>query len=359
MLLNASLWGYNTSTMNKTSLIGLAATSAMLLSAIPALAATPQQILESNLKALDAKGPTNISAEIKLNVTEKIWATTKTDGPQSTSATFRYDQRSLGEAGNQNSEAKLTITQAEVKDKVQTMKLDQPISMQWKVLMPKIYGQLEQVPESVLGALKTVGVDAAPYVGQWYKIEIPADLMGSLAQITAQSAQAEESLKAMNDIAKQKLVKITYTEKRYKNAKGEQIVRVRIAPNFTYLATLRTAELKEAAKITDRAARTAKVKQINTDYADMIKQLRAVSMVANINVTKQTTERVEFYVSKTDPKKDCTYNSLGKEVCKTIGNTTVTIHGGVNLLAPNAMPIQEPANALTLDAVQGLMQAKQ
>lgn len=342
----------------KYTLSSLTAVGVLVASAIPALAATPQEIINSGLKTMNTDGASRIAGEVTVKVRETRYRTATKISPESTDMTIRFEQRNLPKQdGVQNSEGRFALTKFEMKADGETMSLPSPINLTWKYLQPAVYGYVENVPQVLVDSMKDI-FDISPYLNQWYKVVLPTEAKDML---TGDSRLKQVNV--INDLTKEladkQAIKVLSTEKTYTNAASEKMARVRITANRTVLAKERLADLKEAYKITDRKARNARVAEINKEYTELLKELNKLRAVANVNLTTNKIERLEASVTQSDPKKECNFVGTSlKQVCKTVGMTNVTILAGVSFLKTDVTPIAVPAEAKVLDAVQGLLQAE-
>jgi len=341
----------------KYTLSGLAAIGVMIATAIPALAATPQQILDKSLTAINPDQGSNVMGQLSVDVKEKRWIKSPTKTPQSGTMSVKFEQRTLPkEFGLQNSEGALTITSAEITDAQQTMKLDQPIKAQWKTLLPAIYARLEQVPESVVSMLKAQDVDLTSYLGKWQRIDIPAKLTAAKDEAGAPLANATENLNNFKQIANEHALRVGRTEKSWTDKQGNNMARIQILANRVLLYKNYTNDVKAVYKIKDRTQRNTQLKSLRTEYNQTLKDMAKLKVTADMNLTKETIEAANVTFAQNDLKNECTWNArLNKDVCKNVGRTYVTVTGNLSFLPENHTPVAAPDTYSNLDAVNNFL----
>jgi len=347
---------YNTPTM-KYTLSGLAAIGVMVATAIPALAATPQQILDKSMVSINPDQGSNITGQLSVDVKEKRWVKSTTKTPENGTMTVKFEQRTLPkEFGMQNSEGRLTITNAQISDTDQTVKLEQPIKAQWKMLLPTIYTRLEQVPDSIVGMLKTQDVDLTPYLGQWQRIDIPNKLMAAKDQASNPLQNATEDLNVLKQINDEHALIAGKTQKTWNNKQGQKMVRVVIAANKALLYKNYQKDLKVAYKIPDRSERNAQIKYLRDGYNKTAQDLAKIKATADINMNSENVETVNLSFVQNDLKNECTWNERRqREICRNVGRTYVTVDGSLTFLPENHTPIAAPDTYANLDAVNGFL----
>ncbi len=340
--------------MKLTKFAGLAASASLLFAAMPALAATPQEIINASLKNISSEGAMRIVGEVNVQVREKFYRAADKQGPEAVDVTMRFDQRALAlQNGTQDSEGRFTLAKFEMVSDSQKITLPQPVTLDWKYLNPALYAYVSNVPQALIDTLKGE-LDLTPYVNQWYKLEMPA---GATQAVTGQQQISEINGLAKN-LADKQVLRVTRTEKTWTNANGDKLARVRIAANRAALNADRLASLREAYKIKNYTERRSAIAAINKEYSDTLKELAKIQAVAEVNTTKNTVDRVEISFAQTDPKKSCTWNdATNKSVCRTIGTTSVKILGGVSFLPTTNAPVLVPSEAKTFEPLQNIFQA--
>jgi hypothetical protein len=335
----------------KSSFLGLAATGAMFLSAVPAIAATPQQILTNNLSNLKPENGINLVGEVQTVYKETLWAKSNSGSPSNVNATIKFDYRMPPKTGDiQNTEGGFAVSKAEMTESGEKMQTTDPLAIRWKYVAPVVYGKLEKISDLMVEAIKP-NLDLTPYIGQWTKVEIPAQALSQLGQ-TGQAGEANSMIK---EIINRNLVQTGRTLKTMTNQTGDKIIRVQLNINRGVLTKEYRKNVIEARKIKNRAERTVRLNELYKEYAEMLKNLGKVKGVAHINLTSERVERIEVSVATNEPKKDCQFNSKGKEVCKTVGRTNVNVLAGLTFLPIDSSPVVAPESALTLQAIQDLL----
>jgi len=335
----------------KSSFLGLAAAGAMFLSAVPAMAATPQQILAKDLTGLKPEYGYKIAGEIQIAYKETLWAKSQSTAPSDVKATIGFDQRMPPKQGDrQDWEGGLKVTKTEMNVDGEKVQATDVLGLRWKYVAPVFYGKLENMTDVAVQALKPT-FDLTPYIGQWNKVEIPAQALAEIGK----SGKPGEAAGVIQVIINRNLIQTGRVLKTTTNNAGDKIVRVQLNLNRGVLTSEYRKNVAEARKIKDRAERNAKLNQLYKDYTDMLKDLAKIKGVAMVNLTTQRVERVEASVATAEPKKDCQLNSKGKQVCKTIGRTNVSVLAGVTFLPVDTSPVVAPEGAVTLQAIQDLL----
>ena len=325
---------------------------AIIFYAPSVFAATPQEILNSSLANFDTDKGVNITGELNVNVLENRWIKTDAPEPQKASLKFNFSQRSLPKVDDhQDGEGSLTLLKAYIADQFNEFKIDEPITISWRTLSPYSYVKVEKLPDSVAKTLSDMGVNLDEITQHWIEFESKQDesfaqeVIPVLPSATAEPSQ--EVLNTFTGLGEKQFLTITSTEKTYKNAKGENIVRVRVGINRNLLYQEYQKELQDAYKIKDYTQRVEAIKTSKDEYQDNLQDLAKLHMAANINVTTQRLERFEFGFIQTDPKEDCSWNDdYTKEVCKQVGTTTVTMGGGFWLHDLDLSPVYIPYNPI-------------
>lgn len=326
-----------------------------LFCASPALAVTPQEILNNSLSSYNSKDGYRIVGQMVIDVNETRYASAIKAGPESGSFTLDFLSRALPEKdGQQDSEGQLTLSKASLKGDGQNLEMDEPLSFQWKNVDPYLYGRIEKMPAVISGLLGS-DMDLSALVGQWFKMEAPEDMNG-LSQINDQTQRIDQMTEFFQAMADKKALLVARTEKKYKNPAGDDMLRVRLAINRGMIYKEYVNNLNQAYKIKAYKERVAKIKELRAEYYKTIAEINKISAVANINLTQNKLDRIEMGMSQKDPKEECTWNEKAKKsICKTIGWTNVRVIGGMTFMPVDNKPITLPDNALDLDDWGNLM----
>lgn len=254
---------------------------------------------------------------------------------------FSSSARALSAASG---EGRFAIDSADVSgipDMPAGIKMESPLSIQWKVVDRSAYVQLEKAPDSLISMWKDTGMDLGLILGRWVKFDAGTNTADSKADFLKllSSGDLARGLRLKNFFDRNSILQVTRVEKRTKNAAGEDIwrMRARVNPavvNFFYQESLRSLPKSGA-------ARTKALKSLNASFAKIRVSLARTSMAVNVNVTKKRIERFELggkYPEKT----------------KT-GTMTITVAVGTSM-SPNAgEPVIAPAVALTPEEVIQLL----
>lgn len=309
-----------------------------------ALAATPQQMLDAAVLKSNAVAPFNMTGEMVIRTSEKALRE-KTPGQQ-VEVKLNLAQRRNG----MSSEGNLAIKSFSAKmNGVEVPTTNDPATIEWKVTDGKAYLRVSQASDAVLGALKLYGIDVSGTVGTWVEVDLlslfsmvgPSDV--AMANEAANVAASEAS--KFGDI---KTLQVTRVERRWKED-GVDMIRVRVRLNPAVINKAMSMDLKAIdAKAKDaKAQRTA----VNTKYAEMRKFAANFQIAINIKVQEQSIDRIEMGYKRVDPVKECSKNSLGKEVCKTTGSRTSEMNAGFFLRGASNAPVQAPKNAVSSDVL--------
>ncbi len=351
---------YNNVTMKKIAyLVGYAVAFAVIFYASSALAATPQEILNQTLANYDSDIGMNMSGDMNMNLLETISDKTYSNGPQKVSFSMNFAQRSLpkDENGYQDGEGYFRINKMYIEDASDVFTISDPLAIFWRVVAPNMYVKVDRLPESLRNQLAELGADLSPITQRWFSFEAPqgqgvSDLLPPMA--TGGVDPTDKLLGMFKNLGDKQILQVLSTEKRYKNAQGEDMIRVRVGINRNVLYREYQAELNEAYKIKDYKERTEAIKTARDEYNENLKDARALHMAGNINVTQQKLERIEFGLTQTKDKEDCSWNDdYTDQTCHVVGKTTVTFTAGIWLNAPNHSKVEVPYNAMTMDEAEG------
>lgn len=324
------------------------------LSPISAFAAsTPQQIVDANLQRLSVNQPASISGEVKLTVTDKPVAKTGTVSTGSVSFTFNSRTSPSGNA-LPDTEGDITLSSFESSGMgVSIPTITNPGKIEWKTTSGSAYVRISEVASNIASFLSAAGVNTDALIGTWLKLDpsnTPACTNQSVcgtAAIVSSQAQAE-----IASIVKSP-IRITRVEKRWKAENGDSMIRVRGVVNSTMISNLQNREIKMiGAKDQQRAA---KIKEINSRYAELRKATNSVQFALNINQTDNSIERAEIGVTNRQPTKSCTTNKWKITTCKTISNVTTSLIAGLNFAPGKADKIVPPSTSITVDDLINLL----
>jgi hypothetical protein len=337
----------NAASSLRRSVWALAIVTALSPIATFAATATPQQITDANLQRLSTTQPASVSGEVKINVTEK--PVKKTESSSSGSVSFHFNSRTVP-SGNAvpNTEGDLSITSFESSGMgVSIPTLTNPGSLEWKSINGTSYLRVTNIANTISSFLSAAGVKVDTIIGTWLKLD-PSSLPACSSMSTCGTAAmvASQTQKDLSTIMKSP-VRITRTEKKWKAANGDMMVRVRGIINPTMISGLQNREIK-AVSLKDKQ-RAAKIKDINARYTELRKVTGAIQLALNINQTDKTIERAEIGVTQNQPTKVCTTNKWKMTSCKTTSNTKTNLLIGLNFAPGKSDAIVAPSSALTVD----------
>jgi hypothetical protein len=318
--------------------------------AVPAtaFAATPQQILNTAVASLDASGPLRLDTEVTLNVMEKTVRApiSVTEGVMK----FFVSQRRLPVTeGRCDSEGRFEIRQIDVKDGDMPFMLDAPIAIQWKIVACKLYVRLESVPPSIIGVLKDLEVDVTPVVGQWASIDMPTEDLPTMLGDT-DAAALSPFMRALEGITSKDVLRVVRVEKRETRPDGHVISRFRVRVNPLLVSRLQAAAIKDVSR-TD-PDRRSKINAIYKDFAKIRRTIANLHMVAIVDETAGTMQRMEFGIVVKQPKKTCTWNStFTRQTCRTTSNQTFRIAAGQSYLPDSGAPVIAPTDAIPFETL--------
>jgi hypothetical protein len=354
---------YNIVTMKKiTYLLGYAVAFAVIFYASSALAATPQDILNQTLANYDPDTGMNMSGELHMDLRENIWDKSYSNGPERASFSMSFAQRSLpkGEDGYQDGEGYFKINKLYIEDAEDVFTISDPLKIFWRIVKPNMYVKVDQLPESLKTQLAELGADLSPVTQRWFSFDAPQDEdMGDLLPPIAPADvdPTEKILGMFQNLGDKEFLQVLRTEKTFKNAAGEDIIRVRVGINKNVLYREYQLELNEAYKIENRTVRSEAIATAREDYNDNLEDARVLHMAVNINVTTQRLERIEFGLTQTKDKEDCDWNDdFTDEICHVVGQTTVTFRAGIWLNPPDHRQVYIPYNAMSMDEAEGFFE---
>jgi hypothetical protein len=330
-------------------------TVATCLSPLAAFAATatPQQMIDANLQRLSTTQPASVSGEVNLNVTEK--PVQKTASGTSGSVSFTFNSRTVpSEKAVPNSEGDLSITSFESSGTGFSIPtLINPATLEWKSINGTGYVRIAALADVIKSLLSGMGVNIDALIGTWVKLDpssIPACTDQSVCG--AGAAIASQNQADLANILKSP-IKVTRTEKKWTASNGDAMIRVRGKINPTVITNLQNRDLKAVdAKAKDRAA---KIKAINTSYAELRKITGSIEFALNINQTDGTVERAELGMSQNRPMKTCTTNKWKITTCKTTSNVKTSLLMGLNFSQGKPDAIVAPDKSITVDDLIGLL----
>ena len=339
---------------------------------MPSLAATPtpQQALNEALKSELTRTTGSVQMAGRVDADYKPFKRGETPGKGHVA--FSMNARTLPTADgskptlkNVQSEGRISLDSASASglpDSMETVNLESPLSVQWKIVDGTIYAQLEKIPASLSSVWSELGMDLNVIVGRWIRFspgegEMPDEIFGSsnpadLMKLIA-DGDAARALRIKNFFDRNSILQVTRVEKRSKNSAGEDIWRLRVRVNPALVTFLYNEAYRDLPK--SGADRTAALKELNTQFAQIRQTLARTSMAVNVNVTKMFIERFEIGGTYPQTTKDCAYNfNLKREVCTNTGTLTIKVAAGASMSQNAGGPVIPPAMSLTPEEVSEL-----
>ncbi|MFA5130166.1 MAG: hypothetical protein WC477_04615 [Patescibacteria group bacterium] len=330
----------------KNKLTILCATAGTLLLPCVALAATPQQVLNSAIANTNTSAPMMTMGDLSVRTTETPLRSRTPS--QDIKATMGVNTRVVPSQGS--AEGTVNIQNVQGKSAGMTIQsTNNPGSIEWKVTAGKVYARVSQVSDSVLNALKMYGINVASAVGNWVEVDLSKMFsMSGDASKAASMAGVPVQQKDTVSLLTPKLLQVVSVEKRWKQG-TDSMMRLRVRLNPTVINNAMNAELKKVDKKAKDAV--AQRKAITAKYAEMKAFAAKVQLAVNVNVTKNAIDRVESFIRQVDPVKTCKLNKANKQVCSTTSNRVTEVRTGVTVRGASSNPVVAPANALTLEQV--------
>lgn len=339
---------------------------------MPSMAAapTPQQALNEALKSELTRTAGSVQMAGRVDVEYKPFKRGETPGKGHFA--FSLNARTLPTADgskptlkNAQSEGRISLDSASASglpDSPESMNLESPLSVQWKIVNGTFYVQLEKIPASLTTMWSELGMDLNMIVGRWIRFspgegEMPDEIFGSsnpadIMKLIA-DGDAARALRIKNFFDRNSILQVTRVEKRSKNTAGEDIWRLRVRVNPALVTFLYNEAYRELPK--SGADRTAALKELNTQFTQIRQTLARTSMAVNVNVTKKFIERFEIGGAYPQTMKDCTFNmKTNREVCTNTGTLTVKVAVGASMSQNAGGPVIPPATSLTPEEVSEL-----
>ena len=335
-----------------TTLTTLATTLTLLTMVAPAptLAATTQQSLDASIANLySVTKPMDFDAIMNVHMTERPVKKTTT-APLTGSARIHLNARLL--SASKQTEGTLTLESFDMpmgSSIPMPIKLDSPISIEWKVLDKVAYLHIAKFPQSLIDMLKAQGVDVSSAIGPWVSLDSSSsDTTLPIPSMSTISTDASNAKSAFH-------LRVLRIEKKTIDANKHTILRLRVAPNQTDITREKNMELSAAMKMysgkdmESRLERADAIKAINARYADLQKSLKTVQAVINLDATSNTIQRIEIAGTQSKPQQNCDWNDkANKMICTTEATQIFTYNVGINLTADSGAAVVAPANSQPL-----------
>jgi protein-disulfide isomerase len=247
----------------------------------------------------------------------------------------------------------LRVPQFEYKtDKEPLVKVPNPFNLEVRLVNHVVYIRVSDVAPALLAQLPATTSpgesDLRALIGAWIKID-PAELGADMQDFSMLStgitdATKDANLKDLRALLSGSVFQVVSVESRTKNSAGDQMMRLRIRLNPTFIDRLVSYQDAQAVKMggvkMTAKQRAAAKKELQTALAPL-------KLVAVVNATKMTLDRVEAVYVKTDSIYRYDYRN-GKEKKYYNGKSTMDIRFGISLqgITDRSVPIPEGAISL-------------
>ena len=322
--------------MLKHALIVSAALIALPLSSF---AATPQQIL-NNLPIQTTPKAQRLQGVINLNVKSKD--NVKNAKMEEVKMAISLDQRLVPNSnGSYDSEGRIALNKLESKEL--PFSFTEAFSVQWKWVNKRVYLMVDKIPAVVLEYAAKANVPLSDIMNRWFVLD--ASFLDSFEKLA--SNQKSLSPTELQKLSKDRPFIAVRQEKAWKNAAGEQMVRIRARLNPTYITKMQAAEVAALDKKSPFYA--SELKDLRARQTKIAATLRNMIFALEVNTTKNQLARVEIAGNQTESQQTCTYNAKTKrDVCKVASTQYVTYSTGFSFLPDTGEAIVEPMNNTNL-----------
>lgn len=313
----------------------------LMVAPIGAGAATLQQIYGNAVKATFQKGEplrVDAKADLGLTVTPQKGAKTQTDTQLRLMLRYRKQQGT-----RQDSEGRLVFERIKTNDPKSSLPdtLGMPLAIEWKHLDKMAYFRLktqEPIPELE----KQLGPDAAKFLGQWLSVEGSegSQDVKSLTTTSLPTAGSMFQSSTSNDLLDLKVVK---AEKTMRRPNGDVVYRMRLAIDPATITKRQNARLAALKTMKDSATKRNQVAEIKKDAAEQRAAAKHTWIVAEVNQTKNTLERLELQGWTDSSKTNFFNNEKSKE--------TLKFKAGITFMRDGDWEVAAPANSLDLKEV--------
>lgn len=308
-------------------------------------AATLQQIYGNAVKATFQKGEplrVDAKADLGLTVTPQKGAKTQTDTQLRLMLRYRKQQGT-----RQDSEGQLVFERIKTNDPKSSLPdtLGKPLAIEWKHLDKMAYFRLKtQTPIPELE--KQLGPDAAKFIGQWLSVEgnEGSQDVKSLTTTSLPSVGSMFQSSTSNDLLDLKVVK---AEKTTRRPNGDLVYRMRLAIDPAIITKRRNARLAALKSLKDSTSKRDQTAAINKDAVEQQAAAKHTWIVAEVNQTKNTLERLEFQGWTDSSKTDIFTSQKSKETLKFKAGITFKRDGDWEVAAPtNSLDLKEVLTSL-------------
>ncbi len=317
----------------------------------PAFAATPQQIVNQSLFQMQAGAAQSSDGTFEISVSERSLVGKPAVGG---SARFRLSQNVMAGAGIQNNDGSFTVERVVLPPSPETVEIQRylnNLSLGWRYADGALFFRVSGVAPSLLEKAKEEGMDLAPYVDRWIKVD--GELMDSLQELQRLNSPANlqtSELGWLVDLAKKyPPLLLTRIERRETRPNGDKIQRMRFRVNPAFMNALQRKALAEIK--TTGADRRYEVQAVNAQFTEVRRVTAGMALVGVVNTTQQRLERIEIGGSITQPQKTYEWNQrLQRSIQRTTSILTIKYAMGMNLKAFTGT-ITPPSDFLMLSDV--------
>lgn len=308
-----------------------------LLFPLTSFAASPQQILTRVFKAETGRlDPAYVSAEVKLDFLTHQRG--KTDEKNAFHVSFWT--RALPATPKKDNEGGISLDGLSLAPDALTNPppfiLDRPVSIRWKSMEAKTYLQVEQLPQSLLDMVKTLGVNPDPLLGQWISTSLKEaqNLTGSLSDSSSLNPRSLLMLTDdLKELEKQPPLRATMIERRSTDDQGHTILRIRAKVNPAFIEAMRRLEAKDL----NRRDRDyyKQLASLNKKYAEMQRLLRQLFITVTVDDTASVLKQIEM---------EGTFKKTEKGITNTYHLFVVA-----RSKSDNGTPVIAPTDAITFE----------
>jgi hypothetical protein len=342
----------------------LSTTAATLLclaaTACPASAASIPELqakLNAALIGLPSAQSLDANGEMTVNLTDKRITRDGSVGNVQIHASWSSRKQKTDATATATVEGRAVVdtfssTVSAATTKTPPITLDGPIALQWKMIDQTFYARVEQLPNSIRGFLKGIGMDPTAFVGQWASAS-PSDVTSTAVALPKMSLSTGlptslptlDELNALNSLKSTPIILVQSNDAIWADTNYHHYARVhgRINPKIiSAVLRLDTALIPQ-----NDPTRATRLKELNTQFAKLQKALANVQVAANLDLTTGYITRLEFGGTTTQPQQTCTWNTKsGKEACHNATNQTVRFSLGISFSKDTGAAIQAPAGAI-------------
>lgn len=312
------------------------------------LALTPSQWFNQTIRQTTTSTQYKSQSTIDVEVVESFYNKLRKGNTGSVSMNLQLRTPKSAE-GLLTSEGSLSFSKFKLSSVSEAfpISVSEPIGFEWKQTTDSAYLRITSIPATLIEQIQAFSqVDITGIIGKW--IQVPVSEARFFDEAMVANTEADNLLNK-GPLAKTTIITSVKQVKTWKNAQGEDIIRVtgRLNPAIAYV--LYQERIKEIKKLYPIGTyRTMMLKDAYADYLKLRSGIKNTYLAANINKAQKTIERIEFSTKAIEPKKECTWNTdFTKETCKTVGTTTITVKGGINALKDTGEAVLAPSTYMT------------